>query len=329
MNNHESRVCQACGGTFSIVERPEELKTPLLTHTSPNRRGHRGFVMGGVAVILLFLSVLLIPGKNKPAGITASGHRPASVSESDAVQELQEKVAGYMAKDDYESVVRLASHNQELFQNDADLSADYEASTAEFRKSIIVGAKAVYQNSGSAADALAIINHGLAVLSQDEKLLKYFDLYSSCSEKDISALTILDEHGGVYTGTASTITDPFGQEHTGAFLRLCMTYFDNVCSVEYVLNGQYSGFEADYFIKKYDGQLKIYTDGVVAFDSAVFDKSSGIRHVSVPLDNVRILRVEAISCSTISVFGDIDTSDLYLVDTALTHRKLTDAELDW
>lgn len=327
MNSEESRVCTACGAPFSLIATPKDPQTLSSTPSQLDGRSKRRFLMGGVAVLLVLLVVLLITGKQKSANVTAVGTRPASASESDTVRELHEKSAGYMAKGDYESVLRLASQNRGLFQNNADLCADYEASAVEFRKSIIAEAKSVYQNSTSATDALAVINRGLAVLSQDNKLLKYYDLFTSCAKTDLSSLTVLNENS-VYMGTAS-ITDPFGQEHTGAFLRLCMTYFDTICACEYVLNGQYSEFEANYFIKKYDAQLKIYVDGVSVFDSGIIDKSSGTMHVSVPLENVRILRVEAVSCSTISVFGDIDTSDLYLVDTALTHRKLTDAELDW
>ncbi len=320
-----AKTCSACGGTFQITKIPEAKQDVLLpiSGLSPRKIPKRWL---GLAVIVLAALVLVISLlTHRTAKTEANDHQslsgqPSGVSERAMILELKEQVN---AAHDNESVLRIAKRNWEYFSKDETLTQAYDAAALGYQKEILDEAREEYKKSGYAS-ALSTVNKGLSLLPDDPSLKYYYELYMSCTPKSFGDLTVLDDNS-FYNGNYS-VTDPFGEVHTGNTSRFIMDYFTEKASVDIVLNAKYSTLDFSYFVDKYKAQLCIYTDDIPVFDSGVFEKTNGTNTVSISVENTRVLRIETISHSEISVVGDLDTSNVYIVDTKL-ERKLTDAEL--
>jgi len=116
-----------------------------------------------------------------------------------------------------------------------------------------------------------------------------------------------------YTELNSTKQDIYGNKFSeGLNIRFYRrpfqsTWSPSTCSSEYALNGEYRKFTATIMIDcnsddTFEGNLKIYVDGVLKFDSNAMNKKTRAIHLEVDISNAVFLKIEA---SRISVHGTI------------------------
>ena len=180
----------------------------------------------------------------------------------------------------------------------AEMTTIFSDCQQKYRQNIIERSINAYKTSGYKA-AVPIINEGLAVMPEDDKLLYYYELYSSCAPVSINDLKEVDEYTGsiwseVYS--RSYEEDAFGNQYQNCYFY--WAYYSDLAYNELLLDGLYSSLSAKVFVTENTSRdsvvrMKIYADGVPVFDSGLIDRQTNALSVNLDLRNVRLLKIEA------------------------------------
>lgn len=222
-------------------------------------------------------------------------------------------------------VAMYSIYNQAVENNYCVISAEmtqlFSENQQKFRQGIINRSIEAYKKDGYTA-AIPIISEGLATIPDDEKLLKYDELYKSCAP--VSLINVQALNGT--TGTDSAVSDLFGNTYTG-YISLYSTNYDNSRTQynELVLNGKYSHLSAICFPDTEGSvtiELTIYADGIEIFRSGMMDQKTEPIPIELDIENVKFLKLEVYS-------GNADYNcwpEVFIVNSSLT-RTLTDTDL--
>lgn len=194
----------------------------------------------------------------------------------------------------------------------------------KYREQIVAQSIKRYHNEGAEA-ADAVINQGLQLMDDDQRLINVSNLYQSVSELvSFKSLTGSEEWCSTF---GNDKTDSLGKVHSSKNL----IYFFNMCkehptsTIERNVYGTYSTISGDLFFLDTDydmsASMKIFLDGTVAFDSGLMDKKSGGTHFNVDISNVYSVKIE---------LSYIDVGNAYahcLLDNVFVSRELTDEEI--
>ena len=247
-----------------------------------------------------------------------------------ATAEFEKKMNLLAEENDFSSMYAL--YNEALDDIDCTISAAMTNLLAEaqqrFRQDIIDRSVTAYKSSGYEA-AIPIINEGLSVLSEDEKLLKYYELYKSCIPVYLTDLPVIDKQWGAWDDiiiqSNDSVTDAYYNDYHG-YIKLVEGNASYPVSVEFLLNRSYTTIQAKCFVNPNavvtDGiQICIYADDILVYSSGEMSKKTDAKSIELDVTSVRVLKVEINSPSGQPHIG------AYVAEPILS-RTLTDTDLN-
>lgn len=193
------------------------------------------------------------------------------------------------------------------------MTSTYATSIDQYRQSIINQSIDTYKESGF-AEANAIINEGLTLISGDEILSELSQLYSSCALVSLTNIETLD-------------TSMWWNDEEAVVSNI---YDDSIEASYYVLHGgrQYSTFflgknytnlDISYLTTTNSGdyQVVIEGDGLELYNSGLIDWEKGKQSVSIDVSGINQLTISTIQERTIGY--------IYIGDDHL-YKVLTDED---
>lgn len=193
------------------------------------------------------------------------------------------------------------------------MTSTYATSIDQYRQSIINQSIDTYKESGF-AEANAIINEGLTLISGDEILSELSQLYSSCALVSLTNIETLD-------------TSMWWNDEEAVVSNI---YDDSIEASYYVLHGgrQYSTFflgknytnlDISYLTTTNSGdyQVVIEGDGLELYNSGLIDWEKGKQSVSIDVSGINQLAISTIQERTIGY--------IYIGDDHL-YKVLTDED---
>jgi len=236
---------------------------------------------------------------------------------------FEEEMRKSAEKDDFNAMSRLyqAALENEHCEISGEMSTLFAQTAQTFRQGIIDRSIAAYKEKGYEA-AIPVISEGLAVLPEDEKLMKYEALYKSCIPVKLNELSTTSQSRR-WDEASMQVSNAYGDVFSGDIVEFFS--YDTTNTTEYVLNRNYTNLSTVCFMtgSYHEFQINIYLDDVNVFSSEIKDETTDPIEINLNVQNVRLLKIE--------VTPDRQKWDgygyLYFSNTQID-RVLSDAELN-
>ena len=229
--------------------------------------------------------------------------------------EIKHKVAEYEASGDYAEAITYINDNMDVIGVDSEVLFDLSNCEQNYREQIILEAEESYEAEGYEG-AISIINSGLAILENDDELLKEKEKYINLEPVLLSALQAY--LGELYN--PGIATDNMGNKYENCYLA-----FDRTDSATYDIGGEYQSLKATVAVTKADinsalytnnyASIKILGDGKILYENSLIDPATKPFEIDVDITGVIDLEIEMTGKNTNLNYYD----GLYLI--------LGDAEL--
>jgi len=245
--------------------------------------------------------------------------------------EYESEMSKYAAENDFASLKKIYDSAMEdpSCRVSSEMTELFAEKQQQFRQDIIDRSISAYKETGYAA-AIEVIGEGLAVLQDDEQLLKYNELYSSCAPVSLGDLKETDRETGFSTAI-----------YFVSILKTAETSFSDVywynpveghpVSQSFSLDGTFSEFTASVFVLTMSDtdswfDLKIYGDDTLLYDSGMMDEKTECTELKLDVSNINTLRFVSETNDT-KIPSSIMQGRGVVVCTGLFTRTLTDSDL--
>lgn len=227
-------------------------------------------------------------------------------------------VKQYQSNGEYESVIKCVNENMDIVGTDSEITVILSACEQSYRDAIIAEADAQYASSGYQA-AVSVINKGLAVLENDDTLLKERADYNSCAPVNLVNSYDPYTYAGVQIEEFNSVTDTFGNLYETCLKGNGNYKIEN--SITYDIGGNYDKLKGTIIIRDKDKgasgnvKLKIYGDGILLYSNDGITSDMKPTDIEVDIANVVDLKFEMCRSQNCNTYFNIVLADIMLEKT--------------